>query len=63
MTPFQSGLTTFAGAAGALTVGKVSRQRAFETIGFRTALLSASVAGAAMTAVNGLFTEATHRWS
>ena len=54
MTPFQSGLTTFAGAAGALTVKFVAK-RAFAAIGFRTALMSASVAGAAMTAVNALF--------
>ena len=58
MTPFQSGLTTFAGAAGALTV-KFLAKRAYATIGFKTALLSAAVAGAAMTAVNGLFTATT----
>lgn len=58
MTPFQSGLTTFAGALGALTVKFVAK-RLFAATGFRTTLIGASIAGAATTAVNGLFTEAT----
>lgn len=58
MTPFQSGLTTFAGAAGAMAV-KFMAKRAFAATGFRTALLSASIAGSAMTAINGFFTPNT----
>ena len=58
MTPFQSGLTTFAGALGALTVKFVAK-RLFAATGFKVTLIGASVAGAATTAVNSLFTEAT----
>ena len=58
MTPFQSGLTTFAGALGALTVKFVAR-RLFAATGFKVTLIGASIAGAATTAVNGFFTEAT----
>ncbi len=56
--PFPIGPHHFAGAAGALTVKFVAK-RAFAAIGFRTALMSASVAGAAMTAVNALFDATT----
>ncbi|SIQ00230.1 drug resistance transporter, EmrB/QacA subfamily [Rhizobium sp. RU35A] len=58
MTPFQSGLTTFAGAAGAMAV-KFMAKRTFAATGFRSALLGACVAGSAMTAINGFFTPAT----
>lgn len=58
MTPFQSGLTTFAGAAGAMAV-KFMAKRTYAAIGFRTALLCASLSGSAMTAINGFFTPAT----
>lgn len=58
MTPFQSGLTTFAGALGALTVKFVAK-RLFAATGFKVTLIGASLAGAATTAVNGFFTEAT----
>ncbi|MDO1581122.1 MFS transporter [Rhizobium oryzicola] len=58
MTPFQSGLTTFSGALGALCVKFVAK-RVFAATGFRTALIGAGLAGAAMTAVNGFFTAST----
>jgi EmrB/QacA subfamily drug resistance transporter len=58
MTPFQSGLTTFAGALGALTVKFVAK-RLFASTGFKMTLIGASIAGAATTAVNGFFTDQT----
>ncbi|WP_092998091.1 DHA2 family efflux MFS transporter permease subunit [Rhizobium sp. NFR07] len=58
LNPFQSGLITFAGAIGALTVKFLAR-RLFSLLGFRTALLLAGLLGAAMTAVNGFFTPET----
>ncbi len=58
LNPFQSGLITFAGAIGALTVKFLAR-RVFALTGFRTALLFAGVLGAATTAVNGFFTPET----
>jgi EmrB/QacA subfamily drug resistance transporter len=58
LNPFQSGLITFAGAIGALTV-KFLAKRVFAMTGFRTALLFAGLLGAAMTAVNGFFTPET----
>lgn len=62
LNPFQSGLITFSGAIGALTVKFVAR-RVFAVTGFRTALMVAGVLGAAMTAVNGFFTpETPHIW-
>jgi EmrB/QacA subfamily drug resistance transporter len=58
LNPFQSGLITFAGAIGALTVKFLAR-RLFALLGFRTALLLAGLLGAALTAVNGFFTPET----
>ncbi|OLP58069.1 MFS transporter [Xaviernesmea oryzae] len=58
LTPFQSGMITFAGAIGAITT-KVFARRALALLGFRTTLIAAGVAGAALTFVNGLFTPAT----
>ncbi len=62
LNPFQSGLITFSGAIGALTV-KFMARRVFALTGFRTALMVAGMLGAAMTAVNGFFTpETPHIW-
>jgi len=62
LNPFQSGLITFSGAIGALTV-KFMARRVFAITGFRTALLVAGLLGAMMTAVNGFFTpETPHIW-
>ncbi|WP_430256029.1 MFS transporter [Neorhizobium sp. DAR64872/K0K18] len=58
LNPFQSGLITFAGAIGALTVKFLAR-RVFAMTGFRTALIFAGILGAASTAVNGFFTPDT----
>ena len=40
LTPFQSGLITFAGAIGAITTKFIAR-RVFAATGFRTTLISA----------------------
>ncbi len=58
LNPFQSGMITFAGALGALTVKFVAR-RVFALTGFKTMLIAAGIAGACTTAVNGLFTPQT----
>ena len=58
LNPFQSGLITFAGALGALTVKFVAR-RVFAATGFKVTLLIAGVLGAATTAANGFFTPET----
>ncbi|MFA7416346.1 MAG: DHA2 family efflux MFS transporter permease subunit [Rhizobium sp.] len=58
MTPFESGLTTFVGAIGAITT-KVLARRVFAATGFRTTLIIASVSGAATTAANAFFTPET----
>ncbi|MDO9415572.1 MFS transporter [Pararhizobium sp.] len=58
LSPFQSGLITFAGAFGALTT-KFFAKRVLTFAGFRTTLMFASVAGAILTFVNGMFTPAT----
>ena len=61
LSPFQSGLVTFTGAVGAIAT-KVLAKRVLVFAGFRTTLLVASVCGAALTFVNGLFTPATPFW-
>lgn len=61
LTPFQSGLVTFTGAIGAITT-KFIAKRVLTFAGFRTTLIVASICGAALTFVNGLFTPATPFW-
>jgi EmrB/QacA subfamily drug resistance transporter len=58
LSPFQSGMITFVGAIGALTT-KFFAKRVLVFAGFRTTLIIAALAGAALTFVNGLFTPAT----
>ncbi|MDI7864825.1 DHA2 family efflux MFS transporter permease subunit [Rhizobiaceae bacterium n13] len=58
LNAFQSGLITFAGAIGAITT-KFMAKRVFAAIGFRTTLISASIAATLMTVVNGTFTPET----
>ena len=58
LNPFQSGMITFAGAIGALTVKFVAR-RVFAVTGFKVTLIAAGLLGAATTAVNGFFTPET----
>ncbi|HEV7434763.1 MAG TPA: MFS transporter, partial [Pseudorhizobium sp.] len=58
LNPFQSGMITFAGALGALTVKFIAR-RVFAVTGFKVILIAAGVLGAAATAANGFFTPQT----
>ncbi|MRX34314.1 MFS transporter [Aminobacter sp. MDW-2] len=58
LTPFQSGMITFATAAGALTM-KFVAPRILRTVGFRTVLLVASGCSACLIAANGFFTAET----
>lgn len=55
LTPFQSGLITFAGAIGAITT-KFMARRVFAALGFRTTLLSSAVVTTVITVITGLFT-------
>ncbi len=58
MTPFKSGLLTFASALGAIGL-KFFAAKFLRIAGFRTILIVAGVAGSAMIAVNGWFTAQT----
>ncbi|MBY8918321.1 DHA2 family efflux MFS transporter permease subunit [Nitratireductor sp. L1-7-SE] len=61
LTPFQSGLLTFASAFGAIAM-KFIATTALRLGGFRVVLVTASVLGGASIAVNALFTPATPHW-
>jgi EmrB/QacA subfamily drug resistance transporter len=54
LTPFQSGMITFAGAIGAIST-KFLAQKVFAAAGFRTTLIVAAVLSAITTAANGFF--------
>ena len=58
MTAFESGMTTFIAAIGAITTKFIAR-RAFAALGFRNVLIMAGIFGALTTAANALFTPAT----
>ena len=58
LNPFQSGMITFAGAIGALTVKFVAR-RVFAATGFKAMLITAGFLAALTTAANGFFTPET----
>ena len=58
LNPFQSGMITFAGALGALTVKFIAR-RVFAATGFKVTLITAGILAACTTAVNGFFTPET----
>lgn len=58
LSPFQSGMITFATAAGALSM-KFVAPRILRSVGFRTVLLVASGASACLIAINGFFTAQT----
>ncbi|THF50899.1 DHA2 family efflux MFS transporter permease subunit [Allorhizobium terrae] len=58
MTPFESGMTTFVGAIGAITT-KFMAKRVFAAAGFRTVLITAAIAGSATTFMNAFFTPQT----
>jgi len=58
MTPFQSGLITFASAVGAMTM-KMAAARILRRYGFRTVLLANAIVSSAFLAVCATFTQAT----
>jgi MFS family permease len=58
MTPFQSGLVTFASAVGSMTM-KMAAARLLRRFGFRTIMLSNALISSAFLAVCAAFTEAT----
>lgn len=58
MTPFQSGMLTFASAGGAILL-KFMASAALRAGGFRNVLIAGALAGAAFIAINALFTAAT----
>jgi EmrB/QacA subfamily drug resistance transporter len=58
MSAFQSGMTTFIAAVGAISTKFIAR-RAFAAAGFRNLLIAAGIGGAITTAANSLFTPAT----
>lgn len=58
LSPFQSGMLTFASAAGALAM-KFLAQPILRVAGFRMVLVATALGGALFTALNALFTPAT----
>jgi MFS family permease len=58
MSPFQSGLVTFASAVGAMTM-KMAAARILRRLGFRTVMLTNAVISASFLAVCATFTPAT----
>lgn len=58
MTPFESGLVTFIGAIGAL-ITKFFAKTIYSRIGFRTALIAATMISGCSVAMKGTFTPAT----
>ncbi len=61
LTPFESGLTTFVAAFGAI-LSKFGAERLFRRFGFPRALIATSAIGCAFLALNGLFTPAVPHW-
>ncbi len=60
-TPFESGLTTFIAAFGAI-LSKFGAERVYATFGFPRTLMVMSVVGCLFLAVNGLFSPAVPHW-
>jgi MFS family permease len=60
-TPFESGLTTFIAAFGAI-ISKFGVQKVYSTFGFPRTLMVMAVIGCLFLAVNGFFTPAVPHW-
>jgi len=60
-TPFESGLTTFIAAFGAI-LSKFGAERVYATFGFPRTLMVMAIVGCLFLAVNGLFTPAIPHW-
>lgn len=61
LTPFESGLTTFVAAIGAI-LSKFGAERLYAAAGFPRTLMATAVLGCLFLAVNGLFSPATPHW-
>src|ERR1044071_3313225 len=61
LTPFESGLTTFVAAIGAI-MSKFGAEKLYQTWGFPRTLAVPSVLGCSFLAINGLFSLATPHW-
>jgi EmrB/QacA subfamily drug resistance transporter len=61
LTPFESGLTTFVAAFGAL-ISRFGANRLYTATGFPRTLTVTAVLGCAFLAINALFTPATPHW-
>jgi MFS family permease len=61
MTPFQSGLTTFVSAVGAMTM-KMAAARLLRLFGFRTILVANAIISAGFLGACAAFTETTPVW-
>jgi MFS family permease len=61
MTPFQSGLTTFIAAIGAI-MSKFGAERLYQTFGFPRTLMVTAVLGCVFLAINALFVPSTPVW-
>ena len=61
LTPFESGLTTFIAAFGAI-LSKFGAERLYASYGFPRTLVAMSVLGCLLLAVNGFFTPAVPHW-
>jgi EmrB/QacA subfamily drug resistance transporter len=58
LSPFESGLTTFVAAIGAI-LSKIGTARLYAAAGFRNTLVTTAIAGCLFLAINGLFTPQT----
>jgi len=61
LTPFESGLTTFVAAIGAI-LSKFGAERLYAAAGFPRTLMATAVLGCLFLGVNGLFSPATPHW-
>jgi EmrB/QacA subfamily drug resistance transporter len=61
LTPFESGLTTFIAAIGAI-ISKFGAERLYASFGFPRTLMVTAIIGCAFLAINGLFTPAVPHW-
>jgi EmrB/QacA subfamily drug resistance transporter len=61
LTPFESGLTTFVAAIGAI-LSKFGAERLYAAVGFPRTLMATAVIGCIFLAINSLFSPATPHW-
>ena len=61
LTPFESGLTTFIAAIGAI-LSKFGAERLYAAFGFPRTLMVTALLGCSFLAINGLFTPAVPHW-